>query len=80
MSVPRDFLEEIDRELTESVRLLAHESSRLAQLVELHRRALATSLQWGRMVSIVDVVGGAKGEDERRIVELVRALRGRDDE
>ncbi|HLE99680.1 MAG TPA: hypothetical protein VI540_07250 [Gaiellaceae bacterium] len=78
MSVPADFLDEIDRELREGCGRLTGEAFRLSQPVELHGRALDASLQRGRAVSVVDVLADASDEEEQRIVTLVRSLRGDD--
>jgi hypothetical protein len=76
MSVPADFLDEIERDLRESCHRVVDEASRLSRLVELHRLAFDASLRRGRAASVVEVFDDtSRSDDERRLVALVRSLR-----
>ena len=76
MTVPRNFIEELDCELAANFSELARQAERLALLTELHRVAVAVALRLGRPVTIFDVFDSAATDDHRRRLEhLARLLR-----
>jgi hypothetical protein len=74
MTIPGDLLEEIERELAETCRVLVLESDRLLKLAELNRLAMLVSLRLGRRVSVVDLFEEL-GDETARLATLVRSLR-----
>lgn len=76
MHVPADLMDELDRELRENCIRVVGEATRLAELVELQRRALEASLRRGRAASVVDLFDDAAAGEERHLAELVNSLRG----
>jgi hypothetical protein len=74
MTIPGDLLEEIERELAETCRVLVLEFNRLLNLAELNRLAMLVSLRLGRRVSVVDLFDEL-GDETARLATLVRSLR-----
>jgi hypothetical protein len=74
MNIPGDLLEEIERELAETCRVLVLEFNRLLNLAELNRLAMLVSLRLGRRVSVVDLFDEL-GDETARLATLVRSLR-----
>jgi hypothetical protein len=74
MTIPGDLLEEIERELAETCRVLVLEFNRLLNLAELNRLAMLVSLRLGRRVSVVDLFEEL-GDETARLATLVRSLR-----
>ncbi len=79
MSVPRDLLDEIDRELLLASHALVRDARRLAQLIELNRHALTVSIRLGRPLVVTELVDGENGLDATRVAALLRTLRSGDD-
>jgi hypothetical protein len=75
MTVPRNLLDEIDRELLRTSDALVREADRLAGLIELNRHALAVSIDLGRPLVVTELTDGASGVDTARIARLLRVLR-----
>jgi hypothetical protein len=76
MSLPRDFLAEVEAELEPARRALRESAEEWAALEELRERAAAVSRALRRPASVVDVLESAYDEDERaRIAALVGILR-----
>jgi hypothetical protein len=76
MSLPRDFLGEIEMELAATRRSFTRDCTRASSLEELHRLALAASDQLGRPITVFDFIRSAVARDEReRRLALVRRLR-----
>lgn len=77
MPLPRDFLDEVEMELTKARRSLTHDRGRIAAIDELYRVAFALSDQLGRPLTVFDLIRSADTEREReRRLALVRQLRG----
>ena len=76
MSLPRDFVNEVEVELDAARRSFAHDRARTAALKELHRIALAVNRDFGRPITVFDFVRSASTlrERERRLT-LVRHMR-----
>jgi hypothetical protein len=74
LTIPRDLLDEVHREIASSCRLLGHEVDRLRRLVELNRLALLVSLRLGRRISIVELFEEL-GDEAEELETLVRSLR-----
>jgi hypothetical protein len=76
MSLPRDFLEEIEVELAAARRSFTRNCTRTAALEELHRLAHAATLEIGRPITVFDFIRSAAARDEReRRLALVRRMR-----
>jgi hypothetical protein len=75
MTIPRDLLDEIHRELLDSSRTVRRECDRLAELIELNRLAVEVSIRVGRPLSVVDLLEHAEEERGERLAALVRSLR-----
>ncbi len=79
MSIPRDFVAEVERELQLARLRLRGETARWSALEELYERALSVSLLLRRPVTVFDVFAAAGDEAERRhLTRLVEELRSRD--
>ena len=76
MTIPRDLLDELERELAASCDALAREAQRLALLVELNRLVLLVSLRLRRRISVVELFEEL-GDEGVELAALVRALRER---
>jgi hypothetical protein len=73
--LPRDFLDEVERELRDARRNLTVDGGRVAALQELRRLVLGLVAELGRPVTVFDVVRTAKEDAERaRRAGLVREL------
>ncbi len=76
MSLPRDFLDEIETELAAARRSVTRDRTRTAALNELRQLALAATNQLGRPITVFDFIRSAAARDEReRRLALVRRLR-----
>jgi hypothetical protein len=76
MSLPRNFLEEVEIELAATHRSVTRDCTRTAALEELHRLARAVSGEFGRPITVFDFIRSAAERDEReRRLALVRQLR-----
>jgi len=76
MSLPRDFLDEIETELAAARRSITRDRTRTAALNELRQLALAATNQLGRPITVFDFIGSVAARDEReRRLALVRRLR-----
>jgi len=76
MSLPRDFLDEIETELAAARRSVTRDRTRTAALNELRQLALAATNQLGRPITVFDFIGSVAARDEReRRLALVRRLR-----
>jgi hypothetical protein len=76
MSLPRDFLDEIEIELAAARRSVTRDCTHTAALEELHRLARAVTHELGRPITVFDFIRSAvaRGERERRLA-LVRRMR-----
>jgi hypothetical protein len=76
MSLPRDFLDEIESELAAARRSFSRDRTRTAALEELHRLARAATHELGHPITVFDFirVAAAHRERERRLA-LVRRMR-----
>jgi hypothetical protein len=76
MSLPRDFLDEIEIELAAARRSITRDRTRTDALEELHRLARAATHDFGRPITVFDFIraAAAHGERERRLA-LVRRMR-----
>jgi hypothetical protein len=76
MSLPRDFLDEIEIELAAARRSVTRDCTRIAALDELHRRALAVTNELARPITVFDFIrSAATHHDRERRRMLVRELR-----
>ena len=76
MSLPRDFLDEVEMELAAARRGFTRNCTRTAALEELHRLALALMHKLARPITVFDFIRSAAEPDEReRRLALVRQLR-----
>jgi len=76
MSLPRDFLDEIETELAAARRSVTRDRTRTAALNEFRQLALAATNQLGRPITVFDFIGSVAARDEReRRLALVRRLR-----
>jgi hypothetical protein len=76
MSLPRDFLDEIEIELDATRRSFTRNRTRTAALEELHRLAQAVNQELGRSITVFDFIRTAATQHERdRRLALVRQLR-----
>jgi len=76
MSLPRDFLDEIEIELAAARRNFTRDGTRAAALEELHRLAHAVTHELGRPVTVFDFIrSAATHHDRERWLLLVRELR-----
>jgi len=76
MSLPRDFLDEIETELAAARRSITRDCTRTAALEELHRLARAATHELGRPITIFDFIRSAAAHNEReRRLALVRRMR-----
>jgi hypothetical protein len=79
MTLPRDFLEELESELREARAAFAHDSLLVSTLEELCTLACAVARQLLRPVTVFDVIEAAGGAEEReRRANLVRLVRSPD--
>ena len=76
MSLPRDFLDEIETELAATRRNITRDCTRTAALEELHRLARAATNELGRPITVFEFIrsAAARAERERRLA-LVRRMR-----
>lgn len=75
MSLPRDFLDEIEIELA-AARRSARDCSHRAALEELHRLALAVTHEFARPITVFDFIRSAvTHHDREQRLALVRELR-----
>ena len=75
-SLPRDLLDEVERELRETRRSLHRDSLRLASLEQLRAISLSTRDALRRPITVFDLVRLASHEAERaRRVHLIRTMR-----
>ena len=77
MTIPRDLVDEIRREVADSCRALAREADRLERLVELDRLVLDVALRLGRPPSVLELFEEADRGNADRLGILLRALRTR---
>ena len=76
MSLPRNFLEEVEIELAATRRSVTRDCTRTAALEELHRLARAVNCEFGRPITVFDFIRSAAEPNEReRRLALVRQLR-----
>lgn len=76
MSLPRDFLDEIETELAAERCRLTRDCARAAALHELQRLARAVTQELGRPITVFDFVRSAATHDEREHrLRLARQLR-----
>jgi hypothetical protein len=76
MSLPRDFLDEIDIELAAARRSVTRDCTRTAALEELRRLARAATHELGRPITVFDFIrSAATHRDRDRRLTLVRELR-----
>lgn len=76
MTLPRDFLDEVETELRDARRRLTQNRDRLAALEDLLRVAVAVAAELGRPITVFDLIRSAHERAERaRRAELVRHLR-----
>ena len=76
MEIPRDIVDEIERELVATRDRVVTDAERLAQLVELQSLAISASLQLGRPATVVDLFDAAENDESTsRVAALVRILR-----
>ena len=76
MSLPRDFLDEIESELAAARRSASRDRTRTAALEELQHLARAATRELGRPITVFDFIRftAAQDERERRLI-LVRRMR-----
>jgi len=79
LSLPRDFLDEVEMGLAAARRSLTRDCARTVALEELHRLASAATDELGRPITVFDFIrsAGRREERERRLA-LVRRLRSDD--
>jgi hypothetical protein len=76
VSLPRDFLEEVESELQAARLALLADTARADALEELQRIARAVSAHLGRPVTVFDVIRATTNpEDQKARIKLVRQLR-----
>jgi hypothetical protein len=76
MSLPRDFLEEIEIELAAARRSFTRDCTRTTALEELERLARTATHELGRPITVFDFIRSAATRDEReRRLALARQLR-----
>jgi len=76
MSLPRDFLDEIDIELAAARRSVTRDCTRTAALEELRRLVRAATHELGRPITVFDFIrSAATHRDRERRLMLVRELR-----
>jgi hypothetical protein len=76
MSLPRDFLDEIETELAAARRSFTRDRTRTAALEELHQLARAATDALGRPITVFDFIQLAAAREERdRRLTLVRRMR-----
>jgi hypothetical protein len=76
MSLPRDFLDEVEMELTAARRNFTRDCTRTTALEELQRLARAATHEHGRPITVFDFIRSAATRHEReRRLALVRQLR-----
>jgi hypothetical protein len=76
MSLPRDFLDEVEIELAAVRRSFTRDSTRTAVLEDLHRLAVAVTGELGRPITVFDFIRSAATRHEReRRLALARQLR-----
>jgi hypothetical protein len=76
MSLPRDFLDEIEAELAAARRSFTRDCTRTAALEELRRLARAATNELGRPITVFEFIRFAAPQDEReRRLTLVRRMR-----
>jgi hypothetical protein len=76
MSLPRDFLDEIEIELAAARRSVTRDRTRTAALEELQRLARAATHELGRPITVFDFIrSAATHRDRDRRLTLVRELR-----
>jgi len=76
MSLPRDFLDEIETELAAARRSVARDCTHTAALEELHRLALAVTHEFARPITVFEFIrAAATHHDRERRLLLVRELR-----
>jgi len=76
MSLPRDFLDEIETELIAARRTVTRDCSHTAALEELHRLVLAVTHEFARPITVFDFIrSAASHHDRERRRVLVRELR-----
>lgn len=76
MSLPRDFLDEIEIELAAARRNVTCDRMRTAALEELRRLALAVTHEFARPITVFDFIRSAVTyRDRERRLMLVRELR-----
>jgi hypothetical protein len=76
MSLPRDFLDEIEIELAAARRSVTRDCTHTAALEELHRLARAVTHELGRPITVFDFIrSAATHRDRERRLTLVRELR-----
>ena len=76
MSLPRDFLDEIEIELAAARRSITRDRTRTAVLEELHQLAHAATHEFGRPITVFDFIRSAAAHSEReRRLALVRRMR-----
>ena len=79
MTLPRDFLEELERELGEARAAFEHDHLLVVTLEELRALARAAMRQLDRPVTVFDVIEATGEADERaRRASLVRLVRSPD--
>ena len=76
MSLPRDFLDEIETELAAAHRSVTRDGTHAAALDELHRLALAVTREFARPITVFDFIrSAATHHDRERRLALVRRMR-----
>jgi hypothetical protein len=76
MSLPRDFLDEIEMELAAARHSFTRDCTRTAALEELRRLALTAANELGRPITVFEFIRFAGVQDEReRRLALVRRMR-----
>jgi hypothetical protein len=76
MSLPRDFLDEVELELAAVRRRSTRDSTRTAVLEDLHQLAVAVTDELGRPITVFDFIRSAPTRHEReRRLALARQLR-----
>jgi hypothetical protein len=76
MSLPRDFLDEIEIELAAARRSITLDRTRTTALEELQRLARTATDELGRPITVFDFIRSATARDEReRRLALVRRMR-----
>ena len=76
MSLPRDFLDEIEMELAAARRSFTRDCTRTTALEELQRLARTATHEFGRPITVFDFIRSAAAHDEReRRLALVRHMR-----